>query len=262
MRILSVSAVLALLLTASSAFAQDPPPKADSATPAPKKKKAAKGKKKKAPESPKEEVAASEPAPAPVAPPPAPAPAPAPAVVTQPAPEPVAQTSTTSATIGSPSDRDRGKKQYDEVAPFSVAPLVGIATNDLYGIGVGVRAGYTLPMKLYIGGQFMYHLGPSLGGDASAPAYYPSLEIGYDLHPANHLVVRPYGGGGVVFNHFSAGSLSGTSKSAMIYPGCVVTYTFPGSPVFVGGDFRWMFSPGSESRGNALALFASAGLQF
>ena len=261
----AIAIALAVVATASSALAQDPPaPKSSTAAPAPKPKKVAKGKKKKqpAPRPLKDDATTADATPAPVT---LPAPAPMQPDPAPPAPPatPVSQTSTTSATITSPADKDRiQKKEEDPTPPFSVSPLVGIASNEAYGFGFGVRAGYTLPEKIYIGGQFMFQMGPSMGDNASARSFYPSIEVGYDLHVAKGLVIRPYGGGGVMFNVLSFGDKSATLHSAAIYPGCVITYTIPKSPVFVGGDARLLLVPGAESLGNSIALYGSVGARF
>src|SRR3954468_20558779 len=66
----------------------------------------------------------------------------------------------------------------------SVAGLLGYGFKDGVGLGLGVRGGYTLPMNVYIGGTFVYHLGKSQStpiGDVKTNIYYFGVEGGYDI---------------------------------------------------------------------------------
>src|SRR5260221_9553909 len=76
----------------------------------------------------------------------------------------------------------------------SAAALLGNGFKDGVGIGLGVRGGYTLPMNVYVGGTFIYHLGKSEAtpfGDIKVNIYYFGGEVGYDI-AAGPAVVRPY----------------------------------------------------------------------
>src|SRR5215468_6132823 len=55
----------------------------------------------------------------------------------------------------------------------SGALLLGEGFKDGYNFGIGARGGFTLPMSLYLGGTFVYHLG-SREGTSSAPDRSPS----------------------------------------------------------------------------------------
>jgi hypothetical protein len=70
----------------------------------------------------------------------------------------------------------------------SVRGLYGsaVADSDLnpYGLGLGLRAGVTLPMSLYLGASFDYFAGESeeiLGADISVGIYQLMANVGYDL---------------------------------------------------------------------------------
>jgi hypothetical protein len=142
---------------------------------------------------------------------------------------------------------DREAPSSDEVKPFTVAPLLGYATNEL-NLGVGVRAGYTIPQHVYFGATFVYHFGTSselsVGGQkasASLRVFYPAGEVGYDLHLGNALI-RPYAGGGALFVRASASgggeSTSDTESRLVVYPGLLASYEIPHTDAFVGADAR------------------------
>jgi hypothetical protein len=70
----------------------------------------------------------------------------------------------------------------------SVRGLYGSAVGDQdlnpYGPGLGLRAGVTLPMSLYLGGSFDYFAGETDEGviyDSSAASYQLMANVGYDL---------------------------------------------------------------------------------
>lgn len=162
-----------------------------------------------------------------------------------------------------PTDADSAPK------PISVAPLLGYATSNL-NLGVGLRAGYTLEQRIYIGGTFVYHLGKSeeistLGGkmEASAHAMYPGVEAGYDL-PVGPVVIRPYGGVGIAFvtvsQEANGQSKSDTKSSFAFWPGCAVSYAIPKSPAFVGADARLLVM--TEADDPSFGMFATGGVRF
>jgi hypothetical protein len=138
-------------------------------------------------------------------------------------------------------------------AGVSFAALLGYGFNDATQVGFGARGGYTLPMKLYLGGLFMYHLGSSTtvgaGGfyaTSHVNVYYLGVEGGYDI-TAGPLVVRPYAGLGPVWASVSVQSntpapvpVQGTAASSSnvgLWLGGAVLY--PVTPnVGLGGDAR------------------------
>ncbi len=143
----------------------------------------------------------------------------------------------------------------------SVAGLLGYGFKDGLNLGLGVRGGYTLPMNVYIGGTFVYHLGKSEGG-ADVNLFYVGPEGGYDI-PAGPVVVRPYLGLGVAsakvtsdLSAFGGGKISDSSSRFAVWPGATVLY--PLGNAFVGGDARFLI----VSDFNAFSLFATGGYQF
>ena len=150
----------------------------------------------------------------------------------------------------------------------SVAALLGYGFKDPVGVGIGVRGGYTLPMNLYLGGTFVYHLGKSEStglGDVKANLYYFGFEGGYDF-AAGPVVVRPYLGLGPAtfkgsFPGYNLGGVSVPSSDTSetrfaFWPGASVLY--PLDNFFIGGDARFLV----VEDGNAFSIFATAGLQF
>jgi hypothetical protein len=153
----------------------------------------------------------------------------------------------------------------------SAALLLGEGFKDGYNFGIGVRGGFTLPMSLYLGGTFVYHLGSSEGtltGDVKDNLFYFGAEGGYELS-AGPLTVRPYLGLGyanvmATRPPFCIGSVCGpsTSNSAgkgTFWPG--VTAIFPIGNLFVGGDLRYVILLDADDA-NAFSLFATGGTTF
>lgn len=190
-------------------------------------------------------------------PPPAPTPAPARAATT---------TLTSAAVPAAPvKDAPASKTSNDPVEdrPISLAPLLGYSTNGL-NAGVGLRAGYTLKSKIYLGASFVYQHGLSVDAGITsirALAFYPSAEVGYELQ-AGAWTVRPYAGVGVFFTKLTSSSSSVTlpdlsSESIAVYPGLSALYNIPGTAGFIGGDARLLFA---ETR--SIGAFVTGGVRF
>jgi hypothetical protein len=150
----------------------------------------------------------------------------------------------------------------------SAALLLGNGFKDGYGIGLGARVGYTLPMNLYIGGTFVYHLGKTEStplGDYKWQVYYFGGEVGYDV-AAGPLVIRPYAGIGLStvkvdipgfsFAGFTTPSTSASDSKVAIWPGATLLY--PLGNAFVGADARFVV----VSDYNAFSAFLTGGMNF
>jgi hypothetical protein len=132
----------------------------------------------------------------------------------------------------------------DDVAPdrqgASAGILVGYGSNSLYKFGLGVRGGYTLPQKIYVGGSFVYHFGESetdVGVTLNEHMFYLGPEGGYDFVIASvpQLLIRPYLGLGYASFHVSesgnvAGSpftgLNASSSGFALWPSVTGLYSF------------------------------------
>lgn len=145
----------------------------------------------------------------------------------------------------------------------SAGALLGYGFEDAAKLGLGVRGGYTLPMNVYVGGTFVYHLGDSEeggGAEASVNLYYFGVEGGYDINVAP-VVIRPYLGLGAAtakvelkIPGFADVSESETRFAA--WPGATLIY--PLGSAFVGADARFLFVEDYD----AFSLFLTGGLQF
>ena len=141
------------------------------------------------------------------------------------------------------------------------------------GFGLGVRGGYTLPMKVYLGATFVYHFGFSEStpdGDVSGNILYFGVEGGYDIE-AGPVLVRPYLGLGdviasvstpVTSSPFLGGTIGGSTSEGHFgfWPGGTVLY--PIENFFVGGDLRYLIVTGSDAHFNAFGIFATGGMKF
>jgi len=161
---------------------------------------------------------------------------------------------------------------HAEAAPtaghVSVGGLVGYGFKDGTNFGLGVRGGYTLPMNVYLGGTFVYHLGKSQStavGDVSSNIYYFGFEGGYDI-AAGPVVVRPYLGLGAAtavasipafdFGGVTMPASSATDTRFGLWPGASVLY--PLGSAFIGADARYLIVEDY----NAFSVFATGGVQF
>jgi len=149
----------------------------------------------------------------------------------------------------------------------SVGGLVGYGFKDGMNLGLGVRGGYTLPMNVYLGGTFVYHLGKTeseAGAEASLRSYYLGFEGGYDI-AAGPLVIRPYLGlGAHTVTSSVSGNLGGVQIPEMsssdtkfaLWPGATILY--PLGAAFIGADARFVI----RDELNTFSLFATGGVQF
>ncbi len=189
-----------------------------------------------------------------------------PSAAPAPASPPVSVASASPAKVEAPLDDKEAAAAEAAAKPFSLAPLAGISGGGL-GLGVGLRAGYTLPSRVYLGVGLMYQNGTSVdlyGFRSSTSAFYPSAEGGYDIR-LGRLAIRPYGGLAAIFSSATTSGVRGADASfhhtsGAIYPGCAVTYDIPNSSFFIGGDARLLFA--LDGGGGSFGAYGSAGLRF
>ncbi len=151
----------------------------------------------------------------------------------------------------------------------SVGALFGYGFKGGVRLGMGMRAGSTLPANIYLGGTFVYHLGKSESttlGNVSANVHYFGIEGGYDI-AAVPVVIRPYLGLGDATAKLTmprtcvAGVCEGGSESSSnfaVWPGSTLLY--PMRSAFIGADARFLIVSGYNY--NTFCLFATGGLQF
>jgi hypothetical protein len=180
----------------------------------------------------------------------------------------------------------------DAVAPsdkperrISIAAIAGVGINETkikdeggnetkegvgtQGAGIGLRGGYTLPMKVYIGAAFVYHLGGSKDADQikyTGSTLYLGPEVGYDLE-LGPIIVRPYVGlgyGSVKAKAEAGGTtlLDRSEGGFAAWPGVMARY--PVDAFFVGADARYALVTGTDkiTNGNGAGVFATVGMTF
>ena len=136
-------------------------------------------------------------------------------------------------------------------AGVSAGVLVGYGFDDAYKFGLGIRGGYTLPQKVYIGAGFVYHFGESQSFDGfktSENLFYVGPEGGYDIviPSVPQVLVRPYVGlgfesvsvhesGSATVNGVTVGAanFSASSNGFAFWPGATGLYSF--TPNFSAG---------------------------
>ena len=168
---------------------------------------------------------------------------------------------------------------------ISIAAIAGVGINETklkddagnetkegvgtQGVGIGLRGGYTLPMKVYVGAAFVYHLGGSKDADQvkyTGTTLYLGPEVGYDLE-LGPLVIRPYVGlgyGSVKAKAEAGGTtlLDRSEGGFALWPGLMARY--PIDAFFVGADARYALVTGTDKITNAggAGVFATVGMNF
>lgn len=163
---------------------------------------------------------------------------------------------------------------------ISGAALVGFGLNNagsgdeslnIYGVGLGVRAGVSLPSNLYAGGTFVYHLGATKEFGSmkvtSAVNYY-GVEGGYNI-ASGGMTIRPYLGlgqikprGEVCYN--SVCTTAEGKAEIYIAPGAALL--FGSGSIFGGVDVRMVrVMTGEADKGKVSSLpsvFGTVGMNF
>jgi hypothetical protein len=134
--------------------------------------------------------------------------------------------------------------------------------TDNMNVGLGIRGGHTLDNNLYLGGAFDYFFGESNDYVATVPGHVVvvnnngsvhywtlSFEGGYDFHIVERLVIRPFGGLGIIdgFGRDCAGNGCYTygNTHALFTLGGLVSY-FVAEKIFVGGETRLLIFDTAE----------------
>jgi len=142
---------------------------------------------------------------------------------------------------------------------ISGAATLGFGSND-YGVGLGGRAGYTMPYRLYLGGIANYHFGNDMnveGISQSTRVGYFGPEAGYDLG-VGKVLLRPLLGFGLAFRNEQreGGGLASTNDTLFrpyVAPGASVMV--PIGNFFIGADSRYMINRDN----GAITLLGAAG---
>ncbi len=148
-----------------------------------------------------------------------------------------------------------------------------------YGLGIGLKGGYTLDQGVYVGGAFDYFFGgseegsvPGVGsGEVSFNIWTLQAEVGYDLGLMPEAVLRPKLGLGLTSlggeSCFTVGGQEncedGESQSNFsLSPGAQFLYSLDGP--FITADVRYniVFTSDNEGDGNGLLFGVGAGYAF
>jgi hypothetical protein len=141
---------------------------------------------------------------------------------------------------------------------------------DPFGLGVGVRAGVTLPIALYLGLSYEHFFG---GPSAWAGEYYgeqqASLDevqawLGYDL-ALDGVSIRPLLGLGYVYSRVESTAVLGTveDQSRSAYGGVIsptLQLAFPVGPAWLLVDGRYAIIPDAVANGDALMIGVGFGV--
>jgi hypothetical protein len=143
---------------------------------------------------------------------------------------------------------------------FGLEP--GRPVVDEYGIGYGVRSGYTWSgTPLYLGATVLRYDG-GVSDTEDVDIFTLDLELGYEFG-AGPLLLRPYLGLGAplgisnLTQSSEPGQRAGSGISLQAVPGLLASYQL--GPLSVGAEARWALVLDWK---NALSLLGSAGVAF
>jgi hypothetical protein len=150
----------------------------------------------------------------------------------------------------------------------------GIATGDIpgdinpYGIGLGVKGGYTLDASIYIGGAFDYYFGGSeetAGSEFDYNVWALQGEVGYDLGLMPEGVLRPKLGLGIssIGGELCLGDLCESERESelSIAPGVQFLYSLDSLYLTADARYNIVFADG-DAEANGFILGAGAGISF
>lgn len=161
--------------------------------------------------------------------------------------------------------------------PISVGIAAGYALKldratgglaaDPYGLGAGLRGGYELDFKLYLGVYFMWYLGSSTSGstqrimnsvrETHANYWQFGIDVGYDWWVAD-IIIRPSMELGMGIAVTNATGRTTSVSDFMFGPGITVIY--PWDNLFIGGELRGNVVTGNGVAG--LLIAAQFGMRF
>jgi hypothetical protein len=164
---------------------------------------------------------------------------------------------------------------------IGLAPAFGFATGkadwnttlDPYFLGLGIRGGYELDNKIFLGAGFVYHLGQSDTLTANTPGAMTAATIdahqnymlayvegGYDIW-VDKLIIRPSMwlgmGFAIVDPYLTSGGVK-TVSDFLFAPGLNLLYSMDG--IYLGGDARYVNVTADGLAG--LDFFFVIGLRF
>jgi hypothetical protein len=158
-----------------------------------------------------------------------------------------------------------GKPQVGASLQYGIYTGDDVGDLNPYGLGFGLRGGYTLDMNLFVGASFEYYLGGSedvLGEDVSFNMYSFMLEPGYDIAVGEGLVLRPQLGIGFTWEHFDAPEpIGGTTENDFaIAPGVQFLADVGGVFIQAGAKYHHIFV--EDGNADGFLLNAGVGLTF
>jgi len=151
---------------------------------------------------------------------------------------------------------------------------IGFDSPNAYGLGFGVRGGYTFPdytfpVQVYTGLSFLYYNGNSQSvpfiGSSRVRIWTLMAEFGQDL-AVGPVEIRPFLGLGIGVFGGGVGAFSSSTAYFGLTPGAVATYSFNGplsTGLFVGVDIHITWLPSTDAViANDLSLLATGGYRF
>lgn len=149
----------------------------------------------------------------------------------KPQPQPAASDKAASEAQG-PEHKTAGKVQLQAIGSLTTAGV---------GLGAGLRVGYTVPQKVYLGAALKANIAGETDGSTVVSILFvrPMAEIGYDVS-TGPVVIRPYAGLGAAIVRVdatngdkSASATAGTFAGAL---GVSLLGEIPKTPMFLGAD--------------------------
>lgn len=157
----------------------------------------------------------------------------------EPAKPPPAKPQPQSATSDKAASEPQGP-EHKTVGKTQVQALGGLTTGGV-GLGAGLRVGYTVPQKVYLGAALKANIDGATDGNTVVTVLFlrPMAEIGYDVS-LGPVVIRPYAGVGAAIVRVDATdgdkSVAATEGTFAGAVGVSLLGEIPKTPMFVGAD--------------------------